>query len=356
MESYKGIGLMSGTSLDGLDMAYCEFKLEKNRWSFQIKHTRCVLYDHSRKSKLLNAENYSAEELALFDVHLSEYFAGELNKFIHEHSLKPDFIASHGHTIFHQTENKLSLQIGKGSVIAALTGIQTICDFRTVDIALGGQGAPLVPVGDRLLFSEYDACLNIGGIANISFEKNNSRLAFDIAPANILLNHYARDLAKDYDKDGNIARSGQVHPELLSELDQLDYYSFSFPKSLGKEWIVQKVFPLIKKYKINLPDTIATCTEHTAKQIARDCEGINDNHQQKLKILVSGGGTHNTYLMERIRHYSKHEFIIPETTLIEFKEALIFAFLGVLRLRNEVNCLSSVTGASRDSCGGAIYQ
>lgn len=352
MQVYHVIGLMSGTSLDGVDLAYCKFILTNNRWENEIIHTVCCPYSADWKVKLANAENSSALAIHLLDLALGNYFAENIAEFIKKYSIKElDFIASHGHTIFHQPENGLTLQIGAGAVIAAKTGITTICDFRKMDVAMGGQGAPLVPIGDRDLFSSYNYCLNIGGIANVSFEINGKRLAYDICPANMILNHYLPAKNLSFDDEGLMARSGTVHAELLNELNKLNYYHQAFPKSLGKEWVLQNIYPIVDQFKLSTNTILATLVEHIAMQIADNCQ----TSEIPASMLITGGGAYHTYLMERIAVHTNMQLIIPSKVLIEFKEALVFAFLGVLRFRNENNCLASVTGAKKNNCGGQIF-
>ena len=351
MQVYHVIGLMSGTSLDGVDLAYCKFILTNKVWEYEIIHTACYPYAEDWKVKLANAENTSALAIHLLNVALGQYFAENIAEFIQKYNIKEiDFIASHGHTIFHQPANGLTLQIGAGAVIAANTGLTTICDFRKMDVAMGGQGAPLVPIGDRDLFSSYHYCLNIGGIANISFELNGERLAYDICPANMILNHFLPDKNLLFDNEGLLARSGTVNAELLAELNKLNYYHEAFPKSLGKEWVLQNIYPRVAKYNLSANAILATLVEHIAIQIGLALPN------KKSKLFITGGGAYNNFLIDRIQYYlTETSIIIPEKKIIEFKEALIFGLLGVLKLRNEINTLSSVTGASNDHSSGKIY-
>ena len=257
----------------------------------------------------------------------------------------------HGHTILHQPQNGFTLQIGNLPKIAKIINEKVVCDFRVQDVQLGGQGAPLVPIGDRILFSEFDYCLNLGGFSNVSFEENGNRMAFDISPVNTVLNFYANKLGLDYDDKGKIARSGKVNSDLLNELNALDYYKKSFPKSLGFEFVKEVVLPLIEKHSIKAEDKMHTFTEHIAVQTNLALAEKNG------KMLITGGGAYNDFLIERMQfHLPKIEIFIPENKTLEFKEALIFALLGVLKLRNEINVLSSVTGAKSDHSSGIIYK
>lgn len=349
-ETVQAIGLMSGTSLDGLDIACCTFSFSGDKISFSIDCAETVPYQPAMISKLRQSENTGA--LEFFRIH-NAYgrWAGEVVRdFIGRYHLNPLLIASHGHTVFHRPEEGFTVQAGSGAQIAAITGIRTVCDFRSIDVALGGQGAPLVPIGDRLLFGNYQACINIGGFSNISIESGGSRVAWDICPANYVLNHYAGKLGLKYDDSGKIARSGTFIPELFQQLNKLDYYSAKPPKSLGREWVEASICPLADKFLDDIPCILHTLTVHIAERISLSLPEKTVN-----KVLFTGGGVHNIFLVELIRNMSSCSIEIPEPEIIDYKEALIFALLGVLRHKNIPNCLASVTGAVSDSIGGAIY-
>jgi len=352
MDVYNVIGTMSGTSLDGLDIAYCTFKFSEDKWTFKINESTTVIFPKNIEEKLKSAINMNGLDLMKTHNELGNYIGQSINDFINRGSIDTNginCISSHGHTIFHQPESNLTTQIGNGANISAITKIPVICDFRTIDIALGGQGAPLVPIGDKLLFTEYNYCINLGGIANISFERNNKRVAFDICPVNIVLNKLSQGLGFDYDKNGDLAKTGKIDKKLLNQLNNLSYYKKLHPKSLGIEWIENEVFPIINLSSISTEDKLRTFTEHISIQISNN---LNTNNNS---VLLSGGGTFNSFLAERIKANTNNQVIIPSNQIIDFKEALIFAFLGVLRLRKEVNCLQSATGASHDNIGGCIY-
>ncbi|WP_299102832.1 anhydro-N-acetylmuramic acid kinase [uncultured Winogradskyella sp.] len=346
--NYKILALMSGTSLDGIDIIAVQFKFNKF-WSFNISHVVTVKYNSVWKKTLSNLVTMNMAQLQKIDLKYSEYLAHVISDFIEQNKIKDiDFIASHGHTALHQPENKLTLQIGNNQILADRINHEVICDFRIQDVELGGQGAPLVPIGDRLLFNDYQFCLNLGGFANVSYEDDNERIAFDICPVNIVLNHYVGQLDLEYDDKGNLASSGKIHKNLLSQLNQLQFYSEKHPKSLGLEWVHENIIPLIDSFKLQLNDVLRTFVEHIAFQISKILNLENS------KALVTGGGVYNDFLMLRIKHHSKSNIIIPDNEIVEFKEALIFGLLGVLKDRNEVNCLSSVTGASHDHSSGKI--
>ena len=338
---------MSGTSLDGLDICYAKFQNITN-WEFEILKTETIPYSPEWKNHLQNAILLSAEDLLALDKEYGFYLGEKTQEFISKNNITDlDFIASHGHTVFHQPQRKFTLQIGDGRAIKLTTKKPVIYDFRSQDVLMGGNGAPLVPIGDELLFSQYDACLNLGGFSNISLQKNHQRIAFDISPVNVVLNYFAEKLGKNYDENGDFARNGAINFKILEQLNALTFYQKPAPKSLGVEFVNSEIFPLLKD---EIPENIiATFTEHIAEQIAKV---FNDN--QLKTVLVTGGGTFNTYLLEKIREKSQTELIVPDENMINFKEALIFAFMGVLRLRNEVNVLCPATGSSENHSSGII--
>ncbi|MDR3268790.1 MAG: anhydro-N-acetylmuramic acid kinase [Tannerella sp.] len=349
--AYTVLGLMSGTSLDGLDMALCHFVKTDEHWAYDVMAAQTYPYEDGLRARLATATGLSAYEFVKLDVELASVMAGAIGRFLAAQTVVPDFIASHGHTTFHQPGNRLTVQIGSGAVLASLTGMTTVCDFRSGDVALGGQGAPLVPVGDELLYGHYDACLNLGGISNISFRKDGRRVAFDVSPCNMAFHYLACRLGLDYDKDGEIARRGRVDQTLLDALNGLDYYRSSGAKSLGKEWFDAVFCPCLEASSRSVTDKLRTLAEHIAMQLARASHGNKGE-----TMLVTGGGARNVFLMERLCAHSNKAIVLPDLLTVDFKEAIIFAFLGILRIRGEANCLSAVTGARIDNCGGAVYQ
>ena len=354
METYRVIGVMSGTSLDGIDLALCNFiRNDQKQWSFEIIKSTTIAYNLNMKQKLKDALHFSGFELMLLHNEIGDVIGQSVNNFITVNNISRneiDFISSHGHTIFHQPSKNITTQIGNGANISAITKLPVICDFRSIDVALGGQGAPLVPIGDQLLFSEYDFRLNLGGIANISFNDEDKIIAFDICPVNIVLNKLVESINLNYDNEGDIARSGKLNSALLKELNELSFYKLTHPKSLGIEWVEKEVFPILNNYEIELNDKLRTFVEHITVQISKSIIGKNKS------VLITGGGTYNTFLIDRLKEISSNKIVIPKKQTIEFKEALIFAFLGILRYRNEVNCLSSVTGSTFNNIGGCIYK
>lgn len=344
---FHAIGLMSGTSLDGLDICFARFE-KQDEWTFNILKAETVPYSKNREDKLRNSIHLSAEELLELNSEYGFYLGKAVRNFIEKHQIENiDLIASHGHTVFHQPKKKFTLQIGDGRAIKLENNVHVIYDFRSQDVLMGGNGAPLVPIGDELLFSEYDACLNLGGFSNISMKIEEKRIAFDIAPVNIILNKLAQKFNKNFDENGDLARTGKINEDLLLKLNSLDFYSQSYPKSLGIEWCNENIFPLFGD--IETADVMATFTEHTAEQISK----IFNIYMLK-SVLFTGGGTYNQYLTEKIKAKTNTEIVIPEKEIIDYKEALIFAFMGVLRYNNEINVLSSATGSSKDHSSGII--
>lgn len=343
---------MSGTSLDGVDLAHIKFEINNNKWSYEIYECDTISYTTEIISKLKDGINFSKEGLSNLNIEYTNLLGNIISKFITKNNLlNIDAVCSHGHTILHQPQNGFTLQIGNLPEIAKIIKQKVVCDFRVQDVKLGGQGAPLVPIGDRILFSEFDYCLNLGGFSNISFEENNQRIAFDISPVNTVLNFYANTFGVEYDDKGKISASGNLNSELLNELNNLDFYQKSFPKSLGFEFVKEIILPLIESYPISTEDKMRTFTEHVAIQIGKILI------LKSGKLLVSGGGVYNEFLLERMKAYLPTiEIIIPDEKTIQFKEALIFALLGVLKLRNETNVLASVTGAKHNHCSGEIYE
>lgn len=350
--NYNVLGVMSGTSLDGADLAHIIFEENNGKWSYQIQEAETVPYTDAWVTKLKEAIDYTPRQLDQLDHDYTALLANIIREFVDKHNLKPDAVCSHGHTILHRPHEGVTLQIGNLPQIAALTGQNVVCDFRVQDVALGGQGAPLVPIGDRILFSGYEYCLNLGGFANISFEGEGSRLAFDICPVNTVLNFYANRLGYSYDNGGQIAADGKMLPELFCELESLAFYAQPYPKSLGFEFVKGTVLPRIENYNVLTEDKLHTYIEHIASQVAQALA-----YKKDAKMLVTGGGAYNAYLISRMQALMPNVHInIPDDKTIQFKEALIFALLGVLRLRGEVNVLSSVTGAAMDHSSGKIYR
>lgn len=347
---------MSGTSLDGLDIAFCEFEFVQGAWQYQLIQGRQIDYTTERRTALRDAVHLSATDLLMFDAEYGRWLGAQVASFVEEYGLKPDFVSSHGHTVHHRPELGYTNQIGSGATLSAASGVTVINDFRSSDVAYGGQGAPLVPIGDQLLFGEYDFCLNLGGIANISFVQNGQRLAYDIGPANMLLNYIANQQGLAYDEGGLLASSGKINAELLAQLNSLDFYHQPFPKSLGYEWFMEQLQPILDACALPLEDQMATAVEHIAEQLALAILPVC-NEETTASLMVAGGGAKNHFLIQTIQEHlaPRVQVTVPGEELIDYKEAIVFALMGILRWRKEPNCLASVTGASQDAIGGAIY-
>ena len=364
---YKVIGLMSGSSLDGLDAVYTELHENGGMWSYEIIAANCFAYDDTWTERLRSATALNALDYQLLHTEYGHYVGQQVNKFIDENNLhyKVALIATHGHTTFHLPSKKMTAQLGDGAAIAAATGLPVVSDLRSLDVALGGQGAPIVPIGEKLLFPSYAHFLNLGGIANISFNISGKRIAFDVCPANRVLNLLANTINKEYDNKGEIASSGNVHEGLLQKLNEQEYYMQPAPKSLANSFGTDTILPLIQSFALPIADALRTYVEHIVQQIKLAIgnwqQAINNDHttqSKSNKLLITGGGAFNDFLITRLAAELKAfdiEVVVPDDSTIKYKEALVMALIGVLRWRQEYNVLSSVTGASRDSIGGAVW-
>lgn len=350
---------MSGSSLDGLDIVYTQLDEVRGNWTYEIKHADCIPYTEQWLKDLADAKDKDVPEFLRLTTAYGRYLGEQINAFIEKNSLhhQVHFIASHGHTVFHEPQNGTTTQIGDGASIAAITGLPVISDLRALDVALGGHGAPIVPIGDKLLFSEYDYWLNIGGIANITVLQNDAPVAFDICPANQILNGLANKENKPMDENGDMARSGKVLVEVFTNLNNQEYYSKSAPKSLSNEAARDLAFPILLESSHSNADMLHTMVLHIAEQIAKAVAQYPSSKPEP-KLLATGGGAFNTFLIEKIQDALTPQHVsveVPDAKVVNYKEALVMALIGALRWREETNVLSSVTGASRDSIGGALW-
>lgn len=372
---YRVIGLMSGSSLDGLDIAFVQFQNTGGKWSYKILQSDCMAYPSHWVERLRWVAQSDARQYQLLHTDYGHYLGVQVNQFINKYQLEyqVQLIASHGHTSFHMPELHMTAQLGDGAAIAAETGLPVVSDFRLLDIALGGQGAPIVPIGEKLLWSDYNYFLNLGGIANISFHRKSAGgndgtgqndgpiVAFDICPANRVMNLLASRVGKEYDESGKLASTGSVDEALLHKLNHLEYYELYFPKSLANEFGTEVVFPMMNGAGFKIEDALRTYVEHISIQVRKAIEKVREKigmDSEPGKMLVTGGGAYNIFLVERLRnslHDLNIELLVPGDELIQYKEALVMALMGVLRWREENNVLSSVTGARRDSIGGAVW-
>ena len=358
--TYRAIGLMSGSSLDGLDIVFTELVENAGKWNFQVIAAACYPYEPEWSERLKNATSLSALDYQLLHTDYGHYTGRMVNRFIEENNLhyKAALVASHGHTTFHLPSKKMTAQLGDGAAIAAETRLPVVTDLRALDVAFGGQGAPIVPIAEKLLFPDHQLFLNIGGIANISFNAEKY-VAFDVCPANRVLNLIANEAGKEYDAGGEMAAAGKVNEALLNQLNGFDYYKKPFPKSLANDFGTNEIYPLLKNAGLSEADQLRTYVEHIALQIQSAlASGIGNRETGIGKMLVTGGGAFNTFLVSRISELLKPlqiEVLIPDDSIVQYKEALAMALIGVLRWRQEYNVMSSVTGAERDSIGGAVW-
>lgn len=360
---YRAIGIMSGSSLDGLDIAFVEFHESSGKWQYEIKAADCYPYTDEWAKRLRGAIQLKALDYQLLHTEYGHYIGSQVNAFIAQHDLQyqVQLIASHGHTTFHAPAQKMTGQLGDGAAIAAVTGINVVSDLRAMDIALGGQGAPIVPIGEKLLLGDYTFFLNLGGIANISYNHPDKYIAFDVCPANRVMNMLSNDIGKPYDDGGQMAASGNLHEGLLNVLNELEYYKLPYPKSLANDFGTDVLYPLLESSNVPVVDALRTMVEHIAVQISATIQNLLSNHKLQTtnhKLLATGGGGHNRFLMERLQAALQPagvELVATDKNLIDYKEALIMALIGVLRWREENNVLASVTGAARSSIGGAVW-
>lgn len=351
---YLALGLMSGTSLDGLDVAAVEFTRHRDRWSFELLGAETRPYSPEWADRLAGAATLNAWDFSLLNAEYGRWLGRQAADFLEQSGLtgRVELICSHGHTVFHEPQRGFTRQIGSGAALAAGAGLPVVCDLRAADVALGGQGAPIVPIGERHLFPDHALFLNIGGIANISAHRDGAVTAYDVCPGNTPLNRLAGEAGFHFDEGGRLARSGVLLPDLFAQLERFPFYDLPAPRSLHTDVIAREFLPVVERYVARPADKLHTVTEHLAMVLGRH---LNDLAGTAKSVLVTGGGAFNTYLMERLAHFSEVAVEVPDKAVVEFKEAMVMAFFGVLRLRGEVNSLASVTGAHRDSCGGAIY-
>lgn len=344
---------MSGTSLDGLDIAYCEFQKTGTDWKFKLIAGDTIPYSKKWISQLIRAPHLTGEELLQLNEAYGDFLGKACNDFIRQNKIKDvDFIASHGHTVFHQPKKKFTFQLGDGVALHESTRIAVINDFRSLDVRKGGQGAPLVPVGDHYLFSRFDVCLNLGGIGNLSATKNGQRIAFDICFANMGLNYLAGKVNKKFDRGGKLSSKGKVNSSMLRQLNSRYKLWRREKPSLGREGFEKFIKPILDNESIALTDRLRTFSESICVQVKENILYSSG----KIKLLVTGGGALNDFLIQllKARLGGGVEVIVPDASIVNYKEAIVFAFLGVLRIGHQTNVLKSVTGASSDSCAGTM--
>lgn len=356
----KILGLISGSSLDGLDMAICQFDEQAtSQLEWEVIHTQTAGFPEGLLSRLVRSTELSTRELMELEVEFSKFCASESLDFLTKAKCSVDYIASHGHTVFHYPEDGYTVQIGKGSIIAELTGIPSISDFRSNDIALRGQGAPLAPIVERYLYPGYNVYFNLGGIANFSIHEKSNIRSIDSCPCNQVLNFLISANGLPYDDRGRVARSGKVNDQLLKEWSSLEYFKLSGPKSMDNSWVHQIFIPVMNKYHLSMKDALATMVEFTALQLSKDISKLLQlDSITQMSGFVTGGGAYNDYLLERMTyHFQKLglSLEVPDAQTIEFKEAILMSLMGYLRILERPNTIPTVTGAAKMSIGGAVY-
>ncbi|MGB0849926.1 MAG: anhydro-N-acetylmuramic acid kinase [Bacteroidia bacterium] len=356
MRKYNIVGVMSGTSMDGLDLAHCTLEeQEEGKWHYTINAAKTVSYGEKWRLRLSKLRHQNSMIFHKTDRFYGQFIGENIKEFLSENDLEADLISSHGHTVFHQPENNITVQIGDGNSIYAYTGIPTVTNFRALDVVLGGEGAPLVGVADQMLYGEYDMCLNLGGFANISADINGNRVAYDVGPCNIILNRIAREFDKEYDENGEIAERGSIDYDLLTDLNEIDYYSYEPPKSLGREWISSNFWGHVRNSVAKKEDKMKTLVDHIAQQVGNNIEDLCSGDASGKRVYITGGGAFNSTLISHIRMHTEAEVVVPEAKIVEYKEALAFALLGILRVQNKTNVFNVATGATQSSVSGSLY-
>jgi anhydro-N-acetylmuramic acid kinase len=341
--------------MDGIDLALCKIVSDNGKYTYSIEVAETFDYSEIWRLRLSQLRKADALSYAKTDVFYGHYLGHLVKEFIQKHGIEADMVASHGHTAFHYPEEMITRQVGDGASLSAICNLPVVSDFRSMDVAKKGQGAPLVAIGDEMFFSDYDYCLNLGGFANISGKIGPYRVSFDICPANILLNRVARDLEQEFDENGEIASKGSIHYPLLDNLNAIDYYAMPFPKSLNRDWINNELWQIVKEgVKLSPENKMKTFVDHIGVQIGKSIDYLSSKQAAGKKVLVTGGGAFNPVLMDHIRTHSEADFIIPDASLVKFKEALIFALMGVMRVENKVNIIKTFTGAKTDSVSGSL--
>lgn len=361
-KTYRVLGLLSGSSLDGADLAVCSFSVDPltptKLLSWNIHLARTIPYPQEWITRFKNLPGASARDLVLADTELGHYYGVLINQLLKEHSITVDLISSHGHTIFHFPELKTTTQIGDGAAIVSETGIDTVTQLRSVDVAFAGEGAPLAPLGDRYLYPGYTYYLNLGGIANVTAYQDEKIIAFDICPCNQIFNALAETIGQDFDRDGAIAASGNLNHPLLARLQDDDYLIKPYPKSLDNTWSQEHQVKQAIQWDARLEDKMNTAVEFVALEIAKACRQLTqpESSTERPTLFCTGGGALNAHLISRIAfHCPEIELVLPSRKIIEFKEVSFIALAGLFRCLRVPNLYASVTGAPSDTINGALY-
>ncbi|MBS3913010.1 MAG: anhydro-N-acetylmuramic acid kinase [Bacteroidetes bacterium] len=351
----KVVGIMSGTSMDGVDLCLAEISESNGSWDYKILARETVPFEEKWRVRLSQLRYQNSEVYVKTDIFFGKYLGELVNNFLQKNNESAELVASHGHTVFHDPAGWITSQAGDGATLSATSGLPVVSNFRRADVALGGQGAPLVGIGDDIFFGEYDACLNLGGFCNISANIEGKRIAYDVAPCNIILNRLARDRGQKYDVNGQIAEAGEVIYPLLNDLNEIPFYKKSWPKSLGREWINKEFWYIVRDFDSEpLENRMKTLVMHIAQQVANTIDHLFGENGNGKKILVTGGGANNLCLVDYLRSESDAEIVIPENDIVEYKEALVFGLLGAMRVKNITNTQGSATGAKASTIAGSL--
>lgn len=347
------LGIMSGSSMDGIDLAICEFPKEG---SYILHKSETIPLPDQLSDRITGFASLNPFEIADLDADFSLFVAQTINNFIGDFAGKIGLIVSHGHTIYHNPPKNVSWQLGNGGIIASKCGIDTLCDLRIQDVTLGGEGAPLASTLDFHIFKNHDLLINLGGIANVSLRGlENKLLSWDVGPCNQILNALAARNGMKYDDEGKLARKGIAIDEIMESWQKLDYFNREVPKSLDNSWVRQNFIEPILMLPYPNGDLLATSVEFLARQLADD---IRKNSGFNMEGLVTGGGAHNTYLIERINAHCSDLGVKVQPAareLIDYKEAILMAFMGHLYQQKRANTVSSATGAVKDIQAGGLY-
>lgn len=355
---YNVIGVTSGTSLAGLDLVFVALTEVRGKWTYEIKAAERLAYTPEWEEKLGSAANLPARDYLLLNSEYGHYTGHAVKQFISQHQLdhQVHFITAHGHTVFHVPGQKMTAQLGDGAAIAAVTGLPVISDLRAMDVALGGKGAPILPIAEQLLFPDYRYRVNLGENATIAIQKDEQFLAFDICPCNYILDTLAETLGRAYDDEGKLAAGGVTDQPLLGALNGLAFYNEKYPRTLASKFGTGIVMPMIQQHQLSTQGKLNTYTHHIAAQIEKVVKDLLPQEEDTSRsLLLTGGGTANTYLVKVIEEVLQPLNITVTTQNEPFRNALMIALLGALRWRQEPNALASVTGAEKDSVGGALW-
>jgi len=355
---YNVIGITSGTSLAGLDLVFAALTEVRGKWTYEVKASERVEYTAEWEEKLGKAADLPARDYLLLHSEYGHFIGHAVNQFIADHQLdhQVHFIAAHGDTVFHIPAQKMTAQLGDGAAISAVTGLSVISDLRAMDIAFGGKGAPLLPIAEQLLFPDYQYRVNLGENATLAAQIDGQLIASDICACNYVLDTLAETLNFPFDKDGQLAAGGVTDQSLLNALNGLAFYNEASPRHMSSKFGTGTVLPMIQQHQLSTQGKLNTYTHHIAAQIEKIVKDLLPQEENVPRsLLLTGGGAANTYLVKTIEAALQPHNVTVTVQHDPFRNALMIALLGALRWRQEPNGLASVTGAEKDSVGGALW-